>query len=326
MKLTFDYGRRAVLLPAAALAHLDKATKKDIRVLLELAADPLSAVDLAAASAALAARAGLSAAEIENSLAFWRGAGVVVAEEAEEEGRVQVPSEQPPKREPTVVPTIIPEKGLPDYSTTELSGLLERRKGLARLIDDCQRAFGKVFNQNEINIIAGLSDFLGLSDEYILLLLTHCRNAEKKSLRYAEKLALKLYDEGVHEVQDLEERLHRIEVISGIVGRIRSMFGINSRELTTKEKEMFERWIFVMHFDEAILTRAYEITVDTTGEASVKYANRVLENWYTAGYRTVEDVDKALAEYQRKKAGNGASFNVDEFFEAALRRTYGEGK
>ena len=30
MKLTFEYGRRAVLLPAAALAHLDKATKKDI--------------------------------------------------------------------------------------------------------------------------------------------------------------------------------------------------------------------------------------------------------------------------------------------------------
>ena len=325
MKLTFEYGRRAVLLPAAALAHLDKATKKDIRVLLELAADPQAALDLAAASAALAARTGLSAAEIENSLAFWRGAGVV-AEEAEEEGDVQVPPAQPPKHEPTIVPTVIPEKGLPDYSTTELSGILGRRKELARLIDESQRAFGKVFNQNEINIIVGLSDYLGLDDEYILLLLTHCHNTNQKSLRYVEKMALKLYDDGIREVRDLEERLHHIEVISGVVGHIRSMFGITSRALTTKEEAMFERWIFVMQFDEAVLTRAYEITVDNTGEASVKYANRVLENWYAAGYRTVEDVDKAIAEYQRKKVGNGSSFNVDEFFEAALRRTYGEGK
>ena len=320
MKLTFEYGRRAVLLPAAALAHLDKATKKDIRVLLELAADPQAALDLAAASAALAARTGLTAAEIENSLAFWRGAGVVTAEDEEDVVAPAVPA----ARETATIPTL-PDKGLPDYSREELSGILERRKGLARLIDDCQRAFGKIFNQNEISIIVGLSDFLGLSDEYILLLLTHCRNTDKRSLRYAEKMAIALYDEGIHDARDLEERLHRIEMMAEITGRIRTIFGITSRALTTKEKAALERWVCEMHFDEAMLTRAYEITVDSIGKASVAYADKILERWYADGYRTVEDVDKAIAEYQRKKAGNGSSFNVDEFFEAALRRTYGEG-
>ena len=33
------------------------------------------------------------------------------------------------------------------------------------------------------------------------------------------------------------------------------------------------------------------------------------------------DVEKALADYRAKKNG-GSSFDVDEFFEAALRRTY----
>ena len=324
MKLTFEYGRRAVLLPAAALAHLDKATKKDIRVLLELAADPQAALDLAAASAALAARTGISAAEIENSLAFWRGAGVVVAEDEEADAGAPAPTAA---RETPAVPTLpdLPDKGLPDYSREELSGILERRRGLARLIDDCQRAFGKIFNQNEISIIVGLSDFLGLSDEYILLLLTHCRNTDKRSLRYAEKMAIALYDEGIHDARDLEERLHRIEMMAEITGRIRTIFGITSRALTTKEKAALERWVCEMHFDEAMLTRAYEITVDSIGKASVAYADKILERWYADGYRTVEDVDKAIAEYQRKKAGNGSSFNVDEFFEAALRRTYGEG-
>ena len=51
------------------------------------------------------------------------------------------------------------------------------------------------------------------------------------------------------------------------------------------------------------------------------YANKILERWFADGYKTVADVDAALADYKRKKSG-GSSFDVDEFFEAALRRTY----
>jgi DnaD/phage-associated family protein len=73
-----------------------------------------------------------------------------------------------------------------------------------------------------------------------------------------------------------------------------------------------------------ILSNAYEITVDSTSKPSIPYANSILERWYAEGYRTLEDVDAALAEYKRKKAGDGSSFDVDEWFEAALKRTYGE--
>lgn len=323
MKLTFTYGSHALLLPATVLEHIEKATKKDIRILLELAGDPLAQIDLAAASQALGARMGISQAEIEASLAFWRGTGVLSVQEERE-----LPQAEPatPTATQTVVPAprVLPEKGLPGYSTEELSDILERRRDLSALINDCQQAFGKVFNTGEISIIAGLVDFLGLDAEYVLLLLTHCRNMEKHSLRYVEKMAIRLHDEGVHGARELEERLHRIEEMSRATGRIRTLFGITSRALTSKEKSMMENWICTMKFDDAVLTRAYEITVDTTGKASMAYANKILERWYADGYRTVEDVERALADYKRKKAGDGASFDVDEFFEAALKRTYAE--
>ena len=320
MKLGFCFGSRVAVLPAAVTAHLHKASKKDIAILLVLAAEPAAQEDLATAVATIAARGEYTATEIDAALAFWRGAGVIALDEEEQTApaaAVQTNGEE------AATPRVIAEKGLPTYNTEELSGILARRKELSQLIDDCQQAFGKIFNTNEIGIIAGLADYLGLDGEYILLLLTHCRNMEKKSLRYVEKMAITLHDEGVHGARELEERLHNIEVMESGIGRIRSMFGIGSRKLTRKETSMVENWLCKMKYDEDMLTHAYEITVSAINDPTIPYTNSILERWYVAGYRTVEDVKKATEDYKRKK-NDGSSFDVDEVFEAALRRTYGD--
>ncbi len=319
MRLGFHYGERVAVLPAAITAHLHKASKKDLAILLTLAAEPVAQVDLDAAKSVIAARGEYTAAEIDAALAFWRGTGLIALDEGE--GAIPtVGTAQAINTEP-VAPHVIAEKGLPSYNTEELSSILARRKELSQLIDDCQQAFGKIFNTNEIGVIAGLADYLGLDGEYILLLLTHCRNMEKKSLRYVEKMAISLHDEGVHDARNLEERLQNIEMMAKATGRVRAIFGITARALTSKEKTMLEAWICKMKYDEAMLTRAYELTVDAIGKPSMPYANKILERWFADGYKTVEDVEKALAEYKSKKNG-GSSFDVDEFFEAALRRTY----
>jgi DnaD/phage-associated family protein len=320
MKLGFHYGERVAVLPATIAAHLHKASKKDITVLLTLATEPVAQVDLVAAKNVIAARGEYTAAEIDAALAFWRGTGVVTLDEHEEAAVVVAPT----KADVPIAPQVIAEKGLPAYSTEELSSILARRTELSQLIDDCQQAFGKIFNTNEIGIIAGLADYLGLDGEYILLLLSHCTRMEKKSLRYVEKMAITLHDEGIHDARILEERLHRIEVMASATGRIRAMFGISSRALTAKEKAMLENWLCTMQYGDAILQKAYEITVDSIGKSSLPYANTILERWYAEGYRTIEDIDAAIADYRRKKNEGKGSFDVDDFFEAALARTYGE--
>ncbi|MBE6703506.1 MAG: DnaD domain protein [Ruminococcaceae bacterium] len=319
MKLTFTYGNGALVLPAALAQHIDKASKKDLRILLALAAEPMAKIDLEAACDQLAKALSLTAREIELSLSFWRGTGILQTDESE-----AAPVALDEERAPAPAPKVIADKGLPVYSSEELSGVLERRAELATLVNECQRTFGKIFNANEVSVIAGLVDYLGLDGEYILLLLAHCVRIEKKSLRYVEKTAISLHDEGILEVKALEERLHRIEVMASAIGKIRGMFGISSRALTTKEKTMVENWVCGMRYSEEILKMAYEITVDTIGKASITYANSILERWHAAGYRTTEDVQSALAAYRSQKGSGQGSFDVDDFFEAALKRTYGE--
>lgn len=322
MKLIFTYGRDAIVLPAALTEHVDKASKKDIKILLALAADPMARVDMRAASERVSKRLSLSEGELDTSLAFWRGTGLLSL--AEKDERISDMPAAPLAETPVHSPRVIADGGLPVYSSEELSEILERRAELSSLIDECQRVFGKIFNTREVGLIAGLTDFLGLEEEYILLLLSHCVRMGKRSVRYVEKMAISLHDEGVTDVHDLEERLHRIEVMADATGKLRAMFGISSRALTTKEKGMIEKWLCVMQYDESVLKMAYEITVDAIGKASISYANTVLERWYAEGYRTAEDVERAIAEYRRQKSGGNSSFDVDDFFEAALKRTYGE--
>jgi DnaD/phage-associated family protein len=319
MTLRFSYGTGVLNLPEAVLSHADRAGKRELRVLLTISA--LLPCEEDALVTSVAERTGLSITEASSAIAFWRGTGVVLTGESRSDA-VQATTQAEPTAKAEKKP--LPDKGLPTYSANELSHILESRREFASLIDACQQTFGKIFNAAEVGIIAGMIDYLGVDGEFVLLLLSHCVRMEKKSLRYAEKTAISLFDEGVTDAAALEERLARIESLSTALGQIRAMFGAASRALSTKEKRMIEQWVLVMKYDMDVLKLAYDATVDAIHEPSFAYANTILDRWYAAGYRTAEDVEAALAEYRRQKEGKSNGFDLDDFFEAALKKTYGE--
>ncbi len=217
---------------------------------------------------------------------------------------------------------------LPRYTITELTALLESRRELSALIDECSRVCGKILNTHEINILLGLLDYLNLDGDYLLLLLAYCTKIGKNNLRYAEKLTLSLYDDGITDVSTLQEYLKRREEREQVEGQIRRLFGMSSRALTTKEKKMIDAWLFTYHYGMDIITRAYEITVNATGNASVPYANSIMERWAAAGLHTLAEIEAADSPEQRvtdaQKIAPGKSFDIDDFFNAALRRSFGD--
>ncbi len=126
-----------------------------------------------------------------------------------------------------------------------------------------------------------------------------------------------------------------MELLAETEGQLRTMFGINSRELTATEQKSFSTWLYDYRYGMDIIRKAYETTVDTTGDASVKYMNSVLSNWNAQNLRTPEEIDAANAAFKAKnekprgkkgapKDGAApASFDTDGFFAAALKRGMG---
>ena len=262
---------------------------------------------------------GCSVRRVHSSIDYWVEGGVL--KEAKE-------------TKPKAAPLRSPSE-LATASGREVAEIVSRRE-LSALIDEAQAIYGKVFNTSEIAIIAGLSEQLELEDGYILLLLSYCIRRGKRSLRYAEKTAFSLFEEGIDTLPLLEEHIHRRELAASGIGALRRMFGIGERALTKREEDAFTRWLAEWGFSSDAVGIAYDITVNTSGKASVAYADKILAKWHAAGLRTEEEIDAFILrekqgfatktpakKAEKSKPSDIGSFDTDEFFQRALERSYG---
>lgn len=347
MEWKWNYGQGVLVLPST-VPEAD-ATPEQLRVLLWLASDPT----LFAKPAQLARLAGADREEIGDILDFWQSVGVLSnGKEAQESKKAQrKPTDKPAKPATDTKKTTSATEAkpaaeakpaleakpaaeakpaflaradeLPNYSTAELSDLLEKSQSLRMLVNEAQNIWGKVFNPYEAQLLVGLSDYLRLDDEYILLLLAHSKRIGKKSLREVERYALRLVDDGVTNVAALEKFVKCAEMWRTIEGKIRTMFDLGNRAFTAKEEKMLSNWTSY-GYGEDIIRRAYEITVNATNKPSLPYANSILERWHSEGLDTAAQIDAKL-DAEREKKGQAVmtgSFDTDDFFEAALKRSF----
>lgn len=333
MKIHFKYGDSVICLPAKAVSeHLSDATREELCVLLALASDPSADVD------EVCAELGIDHDEFMKALSFWRGSGAVSvtlsdgeklpsnrkkADKPKKEATESEQSEQKKKTSDDKKPPVLQHTSIPVYTTAQIADFLEDDSSLREYVENCQQIMGKIFNAGEASALIGIVEYLGVSTEYVALLCAFAISHGKRSVRYVEKMAISLYDDGITKYSELEAHLKRLNRAEEMQPEIRKMFGIGDRALTSKEKKFIESWCGEMDLSLDLIRKAYEITVTNTGKAAMPYCNSILESWNAAGYRTPAEVDAAAADYKKKKSSaNGGSFDTDEFFEAALRRSY----
>ncbi len=339
MKFELKYGSQPVVFPELSEKALLSADAVALRVLLLLAAEPTLRAE---GRDALANRLGLTPAEADGAIAYWQSQGILKkssgksaksaesgAEKLENTSKTEKSGGSSSKPSPkNDKKDAKPEKRtklgeLPAYTDGELADILERKKNLTDLITEAQNALGKIFNLNETKILVSIVEELGFDEEFMLILLDFCRRSERKNLRYVEKLAASLYDDGIRDAEALTDCLRRREQLQSAEGKVRAMFGLGSRALTEKEKGHIARWIDTYGFDFPMIEKAYEITVNSTSKPSLSYANKILENWYTEGIKTPEDADAARGARNGEKTV-ATTFDVDDFFKTALERSYRE--
>ncbi len=312
-----QYGTRVAVVPVPAdHSALRAATREQLAVLVALMAEPCTSY------LSLGERTGATRSQIDEAIAYWQAAGVLLP--------LETPAVPPAvSAEPAVMPadTPTPDRAaqLPHYNTDEAARVLSRNPGAAGVIDCCQQELGKIFNTAEAEIIIGMLDYLSLDPEYILLLCSHSAKKGKKSLRYIEKTAITLHDKGILTYEQLDLYLQKQDMAEDAESALRDMFGIGRRALIKKEREAFFRWTAEWQMPTDVIGRAYEIAVGRTGEPSVPYTNAILEKWNAENLRTAEEVDRYEAEHRPAgKETAGSSFDTDDFFEAALKRSYGD--
>ena len=313
-KLKIEYGDSVFALPRGMIEKmLSSANEFNLKVLLLAAADDGLRCDYEAAEAELCKRLDCTRSALKKALDFWSAAGVMSIADSDGESIAVKPEKKQ-----------LQSESLPDYTESETADIIEKNTELSGIIDMCQQIIEKMFTPAEAQIVVGLYDHLGFDGEYIAMLFAYCKDSGKRSLRYIEKTALGLFDEGIDTAAALAEHIKRRDMLDSNISKIRTLIGAGARQLTPREKKAFEAWLGEWKLDTDVITRAYEVTVDRIGEYKLAYMNRVLENWHKEGLTTIEAIDASFEAYKKGKAEaekNKSGFETDEYFEAALARS-----
>ncbi len=272
----------------------------------------------------------ISAEKVDASLKFWRGAGVIGTSRSTRKKTEQSAELNADIKRTTAVPTAhrngaVESNGVDNYGSAELATLLEKRAVTACFVDEAQKVFGKTFNAYDTNVVVGLVDQYGFEEEAVLAILAYVLRLGKKGVKYAEKIAIGLYDDGYTTTVDVVDRINSIEQAKETVYKIKQMFGFGTRELAKSEKELFSKWTQTYGYDVEVIHVAYDITVNSIQKPVPKYTDKIIEKWYSEGLRTLADVEA----YESKKKDSAQSnsevqksYEIDDFFDAALKRSF----
>lgn len=252
---------------------------------------------------------------------------------AEEAPAAAAPSAEPVKR----------QSQLPVYTQAQTAELISSDPGLRSTLDACQQAVGKIFTERESEQIAALYDSYGLDGEYLLMLIALCHRWKKNlSVGYVVRTALGMYDDGIRTVEALTAKIEQDDRRSSVEYPLRKMFGIGERELSPDEEKYFKTWTETWKMPMDVIRCAYDICIKYRDKPVKSYIDMVLSRWNEKGIRTVEAVQEEGQRFEAEKAQNQqqeqqkkpakkkadenafSTFDTDEFFELALKRTFGE--
>lgn len=323
MTIEMEYGKGVVALPEAILSYLDKASPLALKLFVLLASERSLREDFSLADTAKAFA--VTPEEIERAITFWVNAGLLNLFGSESAEKEQLVAKKPAISVSTKTAdngerVTVVTGGMPTYTGKEIEAMMQGDESLALLLEECQKIAGKMFGVHETNRLFGMADYLRFDHESILLLFAYAAKIGKCSVPYVEKMAVSLVQEGITSYDAVESYLSAKEKQHTLEGIVRKLTGVAQRAFSAKEKKFLASWTEI-GFSESLLTLAYEVTVDNTGAFSFPYMNKVLLNWREAGYTTAEEVNAALQSYRaQREETSDKSFDVDEFFEAALKR------
>lgn len=258
---------------------------------------------------------GLSETEVISAVSFWRGAGLIVNAG---KARKKVSSEATTQKSDvtdtkTALPASVRDTDTKTYTGEEIARIMAEKPEISSLLDFAQERLEKVFSPSDIAKLIYLEDYALLSAPMIMSIIDYCVENDKKSMRYVEKTALSIYDEGICDYAALEVYFDKKRVAKSAEGVVRRIMGIGDRGFTAKEKEHISKWFSEYKSSEELISLAYERTIANTTKPSVPYMSKILASWFEKGYKTPEDVEAGKAQSE----SIGGKLNLDMFDEAA---------
>ena len=189
----------------------------------------------------------------------------------------------------------VPEK--PSYSADDLKAFKEE-EGIEELVCIAESYLVKTIGMTDLKSLLYIHRELNFSCEMIDLLLQYCVSKNKKSIGYAETVAVSWYEQGITTPAQAKTGISRYD---------KNIFDVmtalgKSNTPTIKETEFINRWYGTYGFSKEVILAACERTVMKTDSDRFAYTEGILSKWRNQGITTPQQVEEAENEFRKKKS------------------------
>ena len=237
----------------------------------------------------------LSEQTVKDALRYWKKRGLLLPGDPKEKP-VQVISDKKPVSAPV--------KPVQD---SELQFLLSRM----------ETTLQRPVTSTDVMTITYIYEYYRLPADVILMAVQYAAERGKNGIKYIESVCIGWYDQGITNHSLAEAFLQQAAKRSQNENQVKKLLGISGRKLIPSEEKYIDTWFSEYHFSLDVIGEAYERTVQNTGKVAFAYMNKILQNWYQKGYRTLEEI---LSQEPARKGGKAASgqkaensYDIDAF-------------
>ena len=188
----------------------------------------------------------------------------------------------------------------PVYTVSDVQRAAESAEDFRSLLDEAAKRLGRLLSGNDMMVLFGLYDYLGLPPEVILVVINWCTQelerrygpGKRPTLRQIEKEAYIWQERGILTLDLAEKHVRELLDRRRESSRIQRILGIRDRILAPSEERYIHSWM-EMGFSPEAVGEAYDRTILKKKELAWPYMNRILENWHKRELHELEAILEA---------------------------------
>ncbi len=192
-------------------------------------------------------------------------------------------------------PEPAPAEELPQYSSEEIRRRSGGNSALTTIYAEAAQVMGRALGGNDLRVLFGIYDHLGMPPEVILELLHFCAelcqwrygDSRRPTPRFLEKEAYAWANREILTLEQAEEYIRSRRERHSDLGRIREALHL-SEFSSTQEKDV-NTWL-EQGFGEEAIAIAADRTVTNTGALKWNYLSKILQSWHQKGLHSPAEI------------------------------------
>lgn len=290
-QLNFQAFSGLIALPAAVTEHLREASGIAIKVLITV----LSAPGGKPGPEEIASTLGIATEDALDGLKFWISKGILTTEEKEKREAVK-----------------LVKPGSNTITSKELADQMEHNAQVRCLFESAEHLYARPLNATERRTLLYTFQSTLLPVDVILMIIDFCLRIGKSSVNYILRVCEDWAEQEINTHELVEEKIRRELDKNEEERLVMSSFGIHGRRLTKKESDYIGKWLHQYGFQINMIRLAYERTIDSIGELSFPYINKILSEWHKHSIATPEQANSRDAKPAPKQSDEAPSYDLDK--------------